>query len=714
MKNIPIAKKKQFLKKLVAQIESLLYRMRWKAFFALKPQEEKDANGTLFEEKKETYGFKSGYKPPNVKILEPFEKEFLELPNLIEFREASNGFQENLKADLKKIHNSKQIIVQADKTTNYYLCEKDEHEKLLVQNITSQYEAAEMGDLDIVNRNAAEIANKLGLANRMQKHTQSQCYMTFKDHKNNFKDKKQCRTIDPAKPDIQKVSKFILERVNREVTEISGLNQWRSTPDVIKWFEGIDYKAGFKFFKFDIVSFYPSISPKLLNNALKFAKDLCSVSEEETNIILQSRQTFLFHKNKPWIKTNNENGNFDVPMGSWDGAEVSELIGLYLLHLLTNGTNKAFEIQNVGLYRDDGLALVRETGRDLEQFQQKIRKIFTSEGLSIEIETGNNLKVTDFLDLTLNLTTKEFRPYMKPNNKPIYINHQSNHPPKIIKHMPTMIAQRISYNSSNEKIFHEESAPYKKALADSGYTSQMQYINTPTNNNHKRKRRRNVMYFCPPYCTSVKTNLGKIFLDMVSRHFPTTSKIGKIFNKNNLKLSYCTMPNMKDYIAKHNAKLGNQPEENTNAKKCICKKPADCPMDGNCAEQSVIYKAKVTHKKSKIPDKIYYGSTAMKFKERYYTHDRSFRVEGYSPTGLSKHVWKLKKSGWTMDIDFKIKWSILTKAHTFSLGGKRCDLCLSEKTTILLHKDKRTLLNQRDEILAKCRHKAKHCLSSVK
>ena len=86
----------------------------------------------------------------------------------------------------------------------------------------------------------------------------------------------------------------------------------------------------------------------------------------------------------------------------------------------------------------------------------------------------------------------------------------------------------------------------------------------------------------------------------------------------------------------------------------------------------------------------------------------------YSPTGLSKYVWKLKKSGWTMDTDFKIKWSILTKAHTFSLGGKRCDLCLTEKTTILLHKDKRTLLNQRDEILAKCRHKAKHCLSSVK
>ena len=29
--------------------------------------------------------------------------------------------------------------------------------------------------------------------------------------------------------------------------------------------------------------------------------------------------------------------NFDVPMGSYDGAEICELVGLYLLHKLTDG-----------------------------------------------------------------------------------------------------------------------------------------------------------------------------------------------------------------------------------------------------------------------------------------------------------------------------------------------------------------------------------------
>ena len=61
-----------------------------------------------------------------------------------------------------------------------------------------------------------------------------------------------------------------------------------------------------------------------------------------------------------------------------------------------------------------------------------------------------------------------------------------------------MIMQRISNNSSNEKIFHEEATPYKKALADSGYSlepSQFEYTKTPANIKTKRNRRRKIMYF---------------------------------------------------------------------------------------------------------------------------------------------------------------------------------------------------------------------------
>ena len=40
-------------------------------------------------------------------------------------------------------------------------------------------------------------------------------------------------------------------------------------------------------------------------------------------------------------------------MGSFDGAEICELVGIYILHNLSQITNK----RDIGLYRDDGLMI---------------------------------------------------------------------------------------------------------------------------------------------------------------------------------------------------------------------------------------------------------------------------------------------------------------------------------------------------------------------
>ena len=48
--------------------------------------------------------------------------------------------------------------------------------------------------------------------------------------------------------------------------------------------------------------------------------------------------------------------NFDVTMGAWDGAEVAELVGLYLLQQMSLNV---FGKNMFGLYRDDGLAVTR-------------------------------------------------------------------------------------------------------------------------------------------------------------------------------------------------------------------------------------------------------------------------------------------------------------------------------------------------------------------
>jgi len=115
---------------------------------------------------------------------------------------------------------------------------------------------------------------------------------------------------------------------------------------------------------------------------------------------------------------------FDVPIGSYDGAEICELFGLYILNLLPMK-----ELQNnIRLYRDDGLAILRDQPRQVENTKKVICKIFKSIGLGI-ITIETNKKIINFLDITLNLVDATHKPFNKPGNTPIYIHHNSNHPP---------------------------------------------------------------------------------------------------------------------------------------------------------------------------------------------------------------------------------------------------------------------------------------------
>ena len=106
---------------------------------------------------------------------------------------------------------------------------------------------------------------------------------------------------------------------------------------------------------FDIENFYPSITLELLNNAIKFASEKCTISENDLSIIMQSRQTLLFYDKQPWVKKTGTE-NFDVPMGCYDGAEVCELVGCYILNQLSTVMRKEL----FGLYHDDGLGIMKQ------------------------------------------------------------------------------------------------------------------------------------------------------------------------------------------------------------------------------------------------------------------------------------------------------------------------------------------------------------------
>ena len=116
-------------------------------------------------------------------------------------------------------------------------------------------------------------------------------------------------------------------------------------------------------------------------------------------------------------------------MGAYDSAEVCELVGSFLLHQLSNKYNK----KDIGLYRDDGLAVFKnKSGPQAERIKKDFQKFFRENDLNIVIKC--NLKIVDYLDVTLNLLNNTYKPFSKPNNEINYIHKESNHPPSKSSH----------------------------------------------------------------------------------------------------------------------------------------------------------------------------------------------------------------------------------------------------------------------------------------
>ena len=144
-----------------------------------------------------------------------------------------------------------------------------------------------------------------------------------------------------VKSEMGLVSKIILDRINNAVRAATAVNQWRSLTQVIEWFRNIQEKDRHTFTSFDIVEFYPSITLSLLKKAIAFAKKLTQVSKQDIKIIMHARKSLLFDKGTPW-KKNDSDELFDVTMGSYDGAEICELVGLYTLRILSKRYGKEY------------------------------------------------------------------------------------------------------------------------------------------------------------------------------------------------------------------------------------------------------------------------------------------------------------------------------------------------------------------------------------
>ena len=188
-------------------------------------------------------------------------------------------------------------------------------------------------------------------------------------------------------------------------------------------------------------------------------------------------------------------------------------------------------------------------------------------------------------------------------------------------------------------------------------TKKLEYQPTKLTAGKRKNRKRDIIWFNPPFSKSVSTNVGKYFLSLIDKHFPRHHKFRKIFNRNTLKISYACLPNMKAKMNQHNKKVLRENDNDQiieNKKECSCPGNTICPMEGKCLEKDILYEARITCNLPNYGEKYYKGICSTTWKERFNNHTKSFTNTKYkNETELAKEVWKVRNCGGSPSIKWK-------------------------------------------------------------
>ena len=348
------------------------------------------------------------------------------------------------------------------------------------------------------------------------------------------------------------------------------------------------------------------------------------------------------------------------------------------------------------------MGITTASARLQEKIKQEIIRIFAANGLSLTIDI--NLRSVQFLDVCLDLETGIFKPFIKPGDRPKYVNAQSNHPPLILKNLPLGINKRLSSISANKHVFDQAAPIYQEELDRCGYTHKLEFQPpAPAQQGRKRSRSRQITWFNPPYSMDVETNVGRKFLALIDKHFPPGHILHPVINRSTVKVSYRCLPNMGSIIAKHNSKILKK-EATVDARtlpRCSCQKSVreSCPVPGACDTNGVVYQTTIN---SNDDSQESYIGLAKNFKKRYRKHKTSMKEEDpENSTTLSTYFWKKKKEGKEPTVSWKF---LETEVPVFNPVFDTCKLCVREKFNIAFKPELATL-NSRGEMFAHCRHK---------
>ena len=223
-KNIPQHSRASIRKQLVKRTEDLVGRMRWHLYFIRNPQE---------REPKETYGFRTTKSPPFMEELKDFEKDLFKMVNKVKFKPVNNNFQNQMRNDVEAIRNSNEVLVNGDKSRRIFKMEKNDYIKNVEDNIHNHYRRCDPERVNDVNKEAATIARRLELADRIDAMSESPALISIKDHKDGFPQRVEHCLINKSKSNIGAISKRILDRINCQLRNVTQINQFKSTNEVL-------------------------------------------------------------------------------------------------------------------------------------------------------------------------------------------------------------------------------------------------------------------------------------------------------------------------------------------------------------------------------------------------------------------------------------------------------------------------------------------------
>ena len=127
---------------------------------------------------------------------------------------------------------------------------------------------------------------------------------------------------------------------------------------------------------------------------------------------------------------------------------------------------------------------------------------------------------------------------------------------------------------------------------------------------------------------------------------------------------------------------------------CNCTKKEECPLEGKCRANNIIYKCIASA--TGFLNKVYLGTAQGEFKKWFHNHNLSFKNESKrNNTTLAKYIWDLKLKH---NVTPTLKWHILKSVTTYSNITKKCRLCLQEKLKIHSYPNPDELLNKRSNL----------------